>query len=84
MAATDGNTKNKALKAVADALDKNRDAIIAANKADLIQSEEENLAAPLLKRLKFDGSKIDGVIDGINSLIGLEEPVGITQMAKET
>lgn len=83
LAATEGETKNKALKAIAEALDSRRDEIIDANRLDLEQSEKEALAPPLLKRLKFDSGKIDGVIDGITSLIGLEEPVGKTTMAKE-
>lgn len=83
LAATDGELKNKALEAIITALDHNRVAIEAANKEDLKRSEAENLASPLLKRLKFDSAKIDDVIDGIRSLIGLEEPVGKTMMAKE-
>ena len=34
---------------------------------------------PLLKRLKFDEEKIDDVIQGIKSLIALDDPVNITQ-----
>lgn len=83
LAATDGELKNKALEAVAKALNDNRIAIIAANEEDLERSGAANLSAPLMKRLKFDNAKIDGVIDGINSLIGLEEPVGKTMMSKE-
>lgn len=83
LAATEGEQKNKALKAIAKALDHNRMAIIAANEEDLERSGAENLATPLMKRLKFDHAKIDGVIEGIESLIGLEEPVGKTLMSKE-
>ncbi len=75
--------KNKALLAIADALDHNRDAIVKANAEDLQRSEKENLAAPLLKRLKFDDAKIDGVIDGLKSLVGLKDPVGETKFATE-
>ena len=83
LAATDGELKNKALEAIAEALDNNRMAIVAANEDDLKRSVADKLATPLLKRLKFDNAKIDGVIDGIHSLIGLEEPVGKTLMSKE-
>jgi glutamate-5-semialdehyde dehydrogenase len=57
--------------------------IIKANAEDLKRSEEENLAAPLLKRLKFDDAKIKDVVDGINSLIKLEDPVGKTVFSTE-
>lgn len=83
LAAKDGDTKNKALLAVADALDTRRTEIVQANAQDMARSEQENLAAPLLKRLKFDDGKIDGVIEGIRSLVKLEEPVGKTLKATE-
>lgn len=76
LAAASSELKNSALKNIATKLWEKRSLIIEANNADLKQSEEENLEMPLLKRLKFDEDKIQGVVDGINSLIGLEEPVG--------
>lgn len=78
LAACNTGTKNKGLQYVANALAQRSGEIIAANKNDLDRSEKENLAPPLLKRLKFDQKKIDGVIAGIESLIKLPEPVGET------
>ena len=83
LAGLDAATKNAALQHIAKTLEVNRDAIIQANQADMERSERENLAAPLLKRLKFDAVKIADVIDGINSLIALEDPVGKTLLATE-
>ncbi|MCF6335397.1 MAG: glutamate-5-semialdehyde dehydrogenase, partial [Spirochaetales bacterium] len=57
--------------------------IIAANKKDLIAAESENIAPPVLKRLKFDTGKIDEVCKGIESLITLSDPVGRTILARE-
>ncbi len=76
LAASSTELKNKGLEMIADLLWEKREVIIEANKADLKQSEEENLEMPLLKRLKFDESKIKGVVEGIKSLMLLEEPVG--------
>lgn len=81
MAELDGTTKNKALSALADALLEHKDRLIAANAVDLKRSEEEKLAAPLLKRLKFDEKKINDVVEGIRSLMKLEEPVGNTLLS---
>ncbi len=81
MAELDGTAKNKALSALADALLEHKDRLIAANALDLERSEEERLAAPLLKRLKFDEKKIQDVVEGIRSLIKLEEPVGNTLLS---
>lgn len=68
--------KNDALLSIAKALDEQRAEIIKANHLDIERSTQEGIDEPLLKRLKFDDKKIDGVIDGINSLIKLEDPVG--------
>ncbi|MCF7954888.1 MAG: aldehyde dehydrogenase family protein, partial [Phycisphaerae bacterium] len=83
MAPLDGEVKNTALAAVADALKANSERIIAENELDLADAAKDNTAAPLVKRLKFDESKIADVCAGIESLIKLEEPVGKTLEARE-
>ncbi|AQQ10087.1 Gamma-glutamyl phosphate reductase [Sedimentisphaera cyanobacteriorum] len=83
MAAVDTETKNEALRKIAEALEANKDEITAANKEDLDRAENENLARPLLKRLKFDSDKIAGVCRGLRSLAGLEDPVGKTLASTE-
>ena len=83
LAAVDSQIKNDALKAIAQALKTNSADIIAANKEDLDRSEKENLAAPLLKRLKYDAVKIEETINGLNSLMMLTDPVGETISATE-
>ncbi|MHB8157523.1 MAG: glutamate-5-semialdehyde dehydrogenase [Desulfocucumaceae bacterium] len=75
--------KNKALAQIAEALKARKEEIIKANRMDLERSEKENLPAPLLKRLKFDEGKIAEVVDGIHSLIKLEDPVGKTLLSTE-
>lgn len=83
LAAIDGETKNKALEAISQALASNVELISEANKRDLERSEKEGLEAPLMKRLKFGEEKLQDVRAGIASLIGLEEPVGKMQMQTE-
>lgn len=83
LAACSSELKNQALAEIARSLTERKEEILTANQADLRRSEQENLAAPLLKRLKFDGAKITGVIDGIDSLIKLEDPAGKTILATE-
>lgn len=83
LAAIDGATKNQALQAISEALLENVERIKAANAIDLKNSEEQGLEAPLMKRLKFAEEKLQDVVDGIKSLIGLEEPVGKVQMQTE-
>jgi glutamate-5-semialdehyde dehydrogenase len=83
LAAAKTDTKNIALDEIAKALKRHSAEIISANKKDLAAAEKNNLAAPLLKRLKFDEGKIAEVCAGIDSLIKLEDPVGKTISATE-
>jgi len=79
----DHETKNKALDAIIKALRGNRPAIVAANQVDLERAEKGHLAAPLLKRLKFDDLKIEETCEGLASLIKLPDPVGSVLHALE-
>ena len=83
LAAADTDTKNNALARIAGAIKQNTDRIVAANEQDLSAAENDNLEAPLLKRLKFDEGKITQVIAGVESLIELDDPVGRTLTATE-
>jgi len=83
LAAVQASAKNDALAEIAGALKRHSAEIISANKQDLAAAEKNNLAAPLLKRLKFDQGKIAEVCAGIASLIKLDDPVGKTLSATE-
>ena len=83
LAAIKSDAKNAALTEIAKALDLRRSEIVAANERDLAAAERSHLAAPLLKRLKFDEAKLADVCAGIHSLIKLDDPVGHTLAATE-
>jgi glutamate-5-semialdehyde dehydrogenase len=83
MAALDGEVKNQALAQIVRALEANQSAIIEANQKDIDQARKEGLAAPLLKRLRFDEGKIKEACAGLLSLIQLPDPVGATLSAME-
>ena len=83
LASVKTETKNRAIDEIARALEGNREAVLAANRADLERSEQENLASPLLKRLRFDEEKIAEACKGLESLKGLEDPAGRTLRAVE-
>ncbi|AIZ56889.1 gamma-glutamyl phosphate reductase [Candidatus Methanoplasma termitum] len=82
LATLDTETKNKALKAMADALDDNRKKILEANAKDVSNAEQMakkgDLSDSLVKRLKVNDEKITGMIDGIKDVIKLDDPVGET------
>jgi len=83
MAACGAETKDKALEKIKQILIDSQDEIICANQEDLKNAQKINLTAPLLKRLKFDESKIREVCDGLDQLMDLPDPVGVTQSALE-
>lgn len=83
LAACSTDIKNSALAMIARELEAHKEEIFRANQEDLRRSEAENIPMPLIKRLRFDESKLDDVISGINSLIALEDPVGKTMAATE-
>ncbi len=83
MAATSGDDRNRALKAVKDALIKNKDEIFKANAADLENAKEAGTSKAVVKRLKFDEGKLQSVTEGIDNLINLPDPVGRIMMARE-
>jgi len=83
LASLDGKTKDAAIVAMAQALARRTPDILAANETDLSAAAQNDLAAPLLKRLKFDGDKIKEACDGLNALATLPDPVGRTLRAVE-
>lgn len=83
LAAAKTEVKNAALTAIAKALQDHSKEIVAANERDLAAAKKANLAAPLLKRLKFDEAKLDDVCAAIHSLIKLPDPAGRTLCAIE-
>jgi glutamate-5-semialdehyde dehydrogenase len=75
--------KNAALSKIAEMLWNRREEIVKANLNDMTRSKKEGLSLPLMKRLKFDEDKLKDVIDGIRSLVQLEDPVGRTMLSTE-
>ena len=76
LALQNASVKNAALEAVALALDKNRDSIIAANKDDLDAAMAAGMSQSLMDRLMLDQKRIDGIIESLRLVIGQTDPVG--------
>ena len=76
MASFDSDKKNQALLAIAKALNENRDEIFAANKTDLEEADKAGLKDVIIKRLKFDDSKLMACCEGLKQLADLSDPVG--------
>ena len=70
--------KNCALGIISQRLGEQEQAITEANRADLERAEGEGVSEALRKRLRFDSAKLAEAIAGVDSLIGLADPVGRT------
>jgi glutamate-5-semialdehyde dehydrogenase len=81
IAAADTGMKNRALLAMADILDRSRDALAQANAKDLENGKNNGLDAALLDRLALTPERIDTMLEGLRQVAGLADPVGgITDM----
>ena len=76
-------TKNSALLAIKEAMAASRLSILQANLKDLDAGRNQGLGAALLDRLELNDARIDGMIEGVEHIIALPDPVGeISQMAR--
>ena len=75
--------RRQAVLAMADALEAEASAIVAANAADLEAAAAADLAPSLVARLKLDANKLAGAIEGVRQVAQLPDPVGVRQMHRE-
>lgn len=68
--------KNKALTAVANAIDAHREEIIAANKKDLDASRAKGMSEALIERMMIDSKRVDGIIESMKIVISQNDPIG--------
>ena len=83
LAASSEEVRNRALHLAAEALQAHREEIFAANAEDMAAAKENGVGAAVQKRLKFDEGKLKDVVDGIDMLIDLPDPLGRVQLDRE-
>jgi glutamate-5-semialdehyde dehydrogenase len=71
--------KDKALAAAAEAIDRDRDAILAANARDVEKARSGGMKESLVDRLLLNAKRIDEIIEGIETVIRQEDPIGKVQ-----
>ena len=76
LAKATGQQKTDALLAAAASLDADRAKILSANEIDLKNAVEKQLSDSMVDRLRLDDGRVDGMIAGIKSIAGLNDPVG--------
>ena len=70
------NQKNKALSAVIDAINSERESILLANSHDVKKAVAAGTKASLVDRLALDHNRIDAIIGSIKIIIDQTDPVG--------
>jgi glutamate-5-semialdehyde dehydrogenase len=83
MANVNSETKNRAIIAVAEAIEHEQQQLERVNGLDVNEAVKDGFSSPLVKRLKIDSSKIVEMTKGLRSLVQLEDPVGKVLLATE-
>jgi glutamate-5-semialdehyde dehydrogenase len=76
LAVTSTAIKNQALAAMANALEDNKQQIIAANEQDVEAAKARHLSPALIDRLSLNDKRIAGMAAALRELIALPDPVG--------
>jgi glutamate-5-semialdehyde dehydrogenase len=69
--------KNKALDAIERAIRTNATAILAANAEDVTEARSSGATSAFIDRLTLTQSRIDSMADGVATVRGIEDPVGV-------
>lgn len=67
--------KNIALKKVSESLENHREDILENNAKDIELAKKNNMKSGLIDRLRLDNERLDGIIEGINTVIKLPDPI---------
>lgn len=81
MAAASAAQKNKALKELISGLKSSKNAILNVNAKDIATAKANQLSEPLLERLSLE-NKLEGIIQDVQSIIDLPDPIGAEIEAK--
>lgn len=68
--------KNRALSEIARRLNQNVNEIIAANKLDIEKARKNGMSEAMIDRLTLDEKRIAGMVDGIDKVVALPDPIG--------
>jgi glutamate-5-semialdehyde dehydrogenase len=69
-------SKNQALKLIAKQINKDKNIILKANSLDITSAKKNNVSEALLDRLYLDESRIEDMIQGLNNIVLLDDPIG--------
>jgi glutamate-5-semialdehyde dehydrogenase len=76
MARADSAQRNRALSLIADAIERDADALRAANQLDLDAARANGMAPALLDRLALSDKAIATMVEGLRQIVALADPIG--------
>lgn len=76
LAAVDTSVKNKALREMAEALERRAAEILEENQQDIAEGRKKGLSPALVDRLLLDESRLKGIVASLRSVAALPDPVG--------
>jgi glutamate-5-semialdehyde dehydrogenase len=76
MARADTNTKDNALLAIADAIMRDKAALLAANQQDLDAAKANGMEAAMLDRLTLTDKAVNTMAEGLRQIASLPDPIG--------
>ena len=76
LARLSSNEKNNALKASADALEKNINEVLEANKKDVESAVANGIKGAFIDRLTLTEKRVKEMADGLRSVAALDDPIG--------
>ena len=75
--------KNRGLLAAAQEILDQQDKILAANTKDIEAAKKKGMAQGLVDRLLLTSARIDGIVEGMRQVVGLDDPIGEVLYMKE-
>ena len=79
----DTDKKNSVLRNIMGNLQKNQESILSANAMDLSEGKNNGLDDALLDRLMLNPERISGIVESLEQIIALPDPIGDTTELKE-
>ncbi|NOU25173.1 MAG: glutamate-5-semialdehyde dehydrogenase [Methylotenera sp.] len=76
MASADTNIKNQALTNIGDAILREKEALLVANKLDLDAARASGLDEAMLDRLTITEKSIKTMVEGLKQIVSLADPIG--------
>lgn len=79
LASLDSAAKNRALLQIAEGLLRNKDRILAVNQEEVAKAKAAGVKGSFIERLTLNPDRIAAMVDGLQELVRLEDPVGTVE-----